>query len=113
MVDFDLVFGFIFQKAVLKSRDHIFDTLHAWATIFCIYPAPNIETRLLDFFYDLNDPHKISKKIFFYDHHLQIQQKCIILADGFIVLELSSKYANSSFSEKDLLLFFSFQFINV
>jgi hypothetical protein len=42
-----------------------------------------------------------------------LQQKCIILADGFIVLELSSKYANSSFSEKDLMLFFSFQFISV
>jgi hypothetical protein len=42
-----------------------------------------------------------------------LQQKCIILADGFIVLELSSKYANSSFSEKELMLFFSFQFINV
>jgi hypothetical protein len=46
MVDFDLVFGFIFQKAVLKSRDHISDTLHAWATICCIYPAPNIETAV-------------------------------------------------------------------
>jgi hypothetical protein len=40
--------------------------------------------------------HKISKKILFYDHCLQVQQKCIILADGFIVLELSSKYANST-----------------
>jgi hypothetical protein len=61
-------------------------------------PVRNLVTTrvmyLLDFFYDRNDPHKISKQIFFYDHYLQIQQKCIILADGFIVLELSSLALN-------------------
>jgi hypothetical protein len=37
----------------------------------------------------------------------------MILKDGFIVLEISSKYANSTCSEKDLILYFSFQFLNV
>jgi hypothetical protein len=86
------------------------------STCSLYYTFSTTRTRLflrpvLDFFYDRNDPHKISKKFFFCDHYLHIQQKCIILADGFI--ELSSKYANSSFSEKDLMLFFSFQFISV
>jgi hypothetical protein len=78
-----------------------------WLTRY--YNFSTTRTRL---FLRPDDPYIISKKIFFYDHYLQTQQKCIISADGFIVLELSSKYANSRFSEKDLMLFFSFQFIN-
>jgi hypothetical protein len=44
------------------------------------YTFSTTRTRL---FYDRNDPHKISKKNIFFDHYLQLQQKCIILADEY------------------------------